>query len=385
MKKFMFVLIPFLFLGCGKKDGIIITGYVPESAGKIIFLEKTGIGTPQLLDSARIKSSGKFRMHIPIEEPEFLQLGFNTNNYISLLPEPGEIIHIEFAVPSLPEQYQISGSKGSARMQILDRRLRKTIEEIDSLTGLFREKMDEQGFDSVEQRLNNEYQETIREQRKFLITFILNNLHSLASIKALYQQFDNQTFVLQDYKDLQYMKLLSDTLSVYYPESRHVRALTSKLNQDLTQYNLYRITELTGGEASNYINISLPTPEGDTISLSSFTGHYILLSFWASWDKTSVAENLNIKAVYNKYHSEGLEVFQVSFDNNKEDWKKAIYFDELSWTNVSDLSYPNSLVFNLYNIQKLPANYLLDKDGVIIAKDLLGKALHIKMEQLFKY
>jgi len=255
---------------------------------------------------------------------------------------------------------------------------------MDSLAKLYKEKMDEPDFNSIESSLNQEYTSLIDGQRRYTIDFILNHLHSIASIKALYSQFDDQTYVLGGYRDLQYMKLVSDTLQKYYPYSKHVQALIANLNDEMTRYKLYRIQDMVKGSESNFFEIALPDINGDTISLSSITGiNYIILSFWASWNEASVSEHENLKKIYNKYRSRGLQVYQVSFDTDSDRWERAIRFDELPWPGVIDQNYPNSVLVGLYNIKQLPANYILDKDGSIVGKDLFGKALNIKMEQLF--
>ena len=129
--------------------------------------------------------------------------------------------------------------------------------------------------------------------------------------------------------------------------------------------------------------ITLADPSGNMVSLSSLRGNYVMIDFWAAWCKPCRAENPNVVALYKKYNPKGFEVFGVSLDRKKEDWLKAIEKDGLSWTHVSDLQYFNSEAAQLYNIQAIPATYLLDKEGKIIAKNLRGIALRKKLEELF--
>ena len=86
---------------------------------------------------------------------------------------------------------------------------------------------------------------------------------------------------------------------------------------------------------------------------------------------------------YQKYHSKGFEIFQVSLDRTKEDWLRGMKEDNLNWIHVSDLKYWNSVVVPLYGIQGIPANYLLDKEGKVIASNLRGTALGEKLGELF--
>jgi hypothetical protein len=105
-----------------------------------------------------------------------------------------------------------------------------------------------------------------------------------------------------------------------------------------------------------------------------------LLSFWASWNKESINENLKLKSFYQKYKNKGFEIYQVSLDNNKEAWQQAVNFDELPWINVSDLAYPNSEAAMRYNIQSLPTHFLLTKDqSDILGKNLSTRDLEIKL------
>ncbi len=98
-------------------------------------------------------------------------------------------------------------------------------------------------------------------------------------------------------------------------------------------------------------------------------GKVILLSFWASWDQPSVSHNLPLKGIYETYHSRGLEIYQVSFDNEREAWVNAIQYDELPWINVSELSYPESRVAPIYNLEELPVVFLIDRKGKIVGKN----------------
>ena len=109
-----------------------------------------------------------------------------------------------------------------------------------------------------------------------------------------------------------------------------------------------------------------------------------MIDFWAAWCKPCRAENPNVVRLYNQYKDKGFEVFGVSLDRTREDWLKAIEDDGLTWPQVSDLKYFNSAAAELYQIEAIPATYLLDPDGKIIAKDLRGPALEAKLAKLFE-
>lgn len=130
-------------------------------------------------------------------------------------------------------------------------------------------------------------------------------------------------------------------------------------------------------------DIALPNPEGTIVSLSSLRGNYVLVDFWAKWCKPCRMENPNVVRMYKKYNEKGFEVFGVSLDRRREDWIKAIEEDQLHWTQVSDLKYWRSEAAQLYNITAIPFALLLDPEGRIIGKNLRGKQLENKLEEIF--
>ncbi|MBX2941959.1 MAG: TlpA family protein disulfide reductase [Cyclobacteriaceae bacterium] len=128
--------------------------------------------------------------------------------------------------------------------------------------------------------------------------------------------------------------------------------------------------------------ISLPNPEGEIVSLSSLRGNYVLVDFWAKWCGPCRQENPNVVRMYHKYNDKGFEVFGVSLDRTKEDWLQGIKEDGLVWTQVSDLKYFNSAAAELYNVSAIPFSVLVDPNGIIIGKNLRGKGLEKKLEEV---
>lgn len=135
-------------------------------------------------------------------------------------------------------------------------------------------------------------------------------------------------------------------------------------------------------------DFSALTPEGTTLSLNEVVkkGKYTLIDFWASWCGPCRQENPNVVAAYAKFHEKGLNVLGVSLDKTEgaAAWKKAIADDQLTWYQISDLKYWESPMVKLYAIRGIPHSVLVDANGIIVAKDLRGKALHDKLEELLK-
>ncbi len=136
-----------------------------------------------------------------------------------------------------------------------------------------------------------------------------------------------------------------------------------------------------GSEAPNF---TAPTPDGKTLSLTNVLGKYTIIDFWASWCKPCRRENPNVVKVYNQYHSKGLNIISVSLDKAGQEnrWIKAIKDDEMNWYHVSNLKGWNDPIAKTYNVRSIPATFLLDENGYIIAKNLRGNALDSKIASL---
>lgn len=135
-------------------------------------------------------------------------------------------------------------------------------------------------------------------------------------------------------------------------------------------------------------NFSAPNPRGKELSLNEIKGKATIIDFWAAWCGPCRRENPNVVRVYDKYHKNGLEIIGVSLDGNprqkdpKAAWTKAIKNDNLNWHHVSNLQYFNEPIAKTYNIRSIPATFILDENGVIVAKNLRGKALENKISEL---
>jgi thiol-disulfide isomerase/thioredoxin len=370
-----------LISGC-KNNSVQISGKFEKPVkGEYLYLHELKANSIATIDSVKIGDDGLFRFQTEITLPTFYLLKTNNNNFFLTLVEPGEKLKIEARYDSLNYPSSVSGSKGTEKMVEYNKELKSTIASIRGLYEIYSQNSGNPDLPKVVQSLDSIRQRYLDGINAYTKKYIDDNLNSLVTLVALYQQVEPRSYVLDPTKDVTYFRKVDSSLYRLYPKSEPVQALHEQVQQLIAQVGATGLLKV-GNEAPE---ISLPDPDGKIINLSSTRGNIVLLDFWAAWCSPCRRENPNLVAAYRKYSGKGFRIFQVSLDKTKEDWIKGIQEDKLTaWTHVSDLKYWNSVVVPLYNIESIPFNLLLDKDGKILATNLRGEMLQQKLAELFK-
>ncbi|MDR2860020.1 MAG: AhpC/TSA family protein [Mediterranea sp.] len=325
----VWAIVVFTAFFCGKKkDELFIRGTVGEIASGKVYLQKFENKMFQLIDSAEIKD-GKFSISkTDVQLPEIYGLSLSSN------PLDGQLFVF---LDKKPVTIRLDSSSYYSNSVVTGSEL---------------------------QDLFSEY----RKQKPVHVDeFIKAHPKSLVSAYVLYRDFSYQ---LSREEILSNIQLLDPALW----DTQYVKVL-----KDLTA-----TLEIVG--------IGKPAPdftendtEGNPVKFSEYLGKgYVLIDFWASWCGPCRMENPYVVQAYNKYKNKGFTIFSVSLDKNKEAWLKGIEEDGLTWTHVSDLLFWNSKPAKLYGIRAIPANYLIDKNGIIVAKNLRGKELDRLLGELLK-
>jgi peroxiredoxin len=247
-----------------------------------------------------------------------------------------------------------------------------------------RDSMDSPNYAAIRVRNNEEFVDLMTGLKEYSQNFINENSGSLISLLALYGQVGPQVMVFHPIKDLDVYEKTDSTLFSIYPSLPLVLSLhehVAVIKAQLAAKQQPSPGTFTPG--TQVPDISLASPDGKIIKLSSLRGKIVLLDFWAAWCQPCRQENPTLVENYKLFHSKGFEIYQVSLDRTREDWLNGIKQDQLNWTHVSDLKYWESSVVSQFNIQGIPMNYLLDKEGKVIASNLRGPELGEKLQELF--
>ena len=375
---FLLLTIILLIAGCTSKDNFIIDGNIADGGGEKIYLYQISLTGEIPVDSINIKKNGDFKFRLDaLKNPEFYKLQFSPDNFITLLGDTTEHITVTGNIQSFAKNYRVENSQGSSLVQILGDRIVNLRSKVDSLTNLYTSLSDEDKSLRLED-IGNNLNTEIDNYKKWVGEFVMDNPRSFAAYYALFLTLSDNTSVLNiwDKKEQIYFAAIATSLNLEYPEAERVKQLYGMvLSVKAEQRKAEVLQQLTSEATESIPELKEKDVDGNEIALSSLRGKVVLLSFWATWDETSRRENQNLKRIYNKYKSRGFEVYQVGLERSKVIWESALLQDEIPWISVTDLAYTDSYAAKVYNVQKLPSNYLISRDGEIIGKDLFGDML----------
>ncbi len=356
----------FLF-SCGEKEseGVKVFGKVENPIkGELALLTKFNFEGFKTLDTISVESSGAFTVYIPATEPSFYRLNFFNRQQMNLILD-GTEDQVEVLIEGDNPQGEVSikGAKHTKYLQQIEGMMRDQQADVQDLNQKAMEAR-QAGDDDVMKRLTEEYFALMRVSQDEIKKFIWSVTPSLSAFYGLESLPLEEHFAFHD--------SIAQRFKAELPGNMFTEQMVKRVEG---------IRKLAvGAEAPE---ISLPNPDGEIVTLTSLRGKYVLIDFWAAWCRPCRAENPNVKKLYAKYAGENFEILGVSLDRNKEAWVGAIAQDGLPWKHVSDLKYYNSEAAQEYQISAIPATYLIDPSGKIIAKGLRGESLIAKLKELF--
>ena len=371
-KTFLILLVLAAFVSaCKKPNGFVISGKITNAEEKYLYLDELKVAASVPIDSVKIKKDGSFEFKGKINYPNFFLLRLSDQNFLTLLVDTTEKITVYGDAANFSRDYIVEGSPGSLLVQELNNHLTVTKHKLDSIRSRLIVFRTREGYGDEKARWEQQLIDIKKSQIEYSTDFVQKHPFSMASVLALYQKFDDSNYVVQD---LQSLKVAASALNSVFPKSEHVKALYANTMRLMADEKNNKLREFINEHGTNSPDINLPDYNGKDILLSSLRGKIVLIQFWSAKDRASRIQNEALTELYSKYKSRGLEIYQVSVDNERAAWIDAIEQDGLNWINVGDMKGSVSALHN-YNVQKVPSNYVLDKEGNIVARDIQGPEL----------
>jgi peroxiredoxin len=362
-KTIILLLVAVVAASCAKDPKFVISGTLEGAGNETVILQKRIPGGYEGIDTAVIEN-GAFRMEGVVAYPQLVNLIIQgKRGGLNFYVENSEI-----TVHGHVDSLYLASVSGSA-----------TQAEFDSYKALF----DESNAEMTE--IYDRYRAAKMEGNEELASSIEKELEALDT-----KQGDiRKEFIANNPTSYVAPAVLSEL--AYYLEADEMESLLAKLDTSLNKVQSVmtmkeRLVQLKavalGQKAPDF---TLNDVDGNPVSLYSKLGgdtKLLLLDFWAAWCPPCRQENPNVVKVWKDYNKLGFDVFGVSLDRTKEDWVKAIADDNLTWTHVSDLKYWDCAPAKQYAVSAIPANFLIDGNGIIVGHNLRGDALAEKVKEL---
>ena len=379
------VFIALTLFACNSKNNIEIRGEIKNADKQKVYLEQVNVDNIIVVDSAKTDKNGSFKFKTTVTSPTFYNVKIGTGGFVTILAAPGdEKIELTGTLDDLKNDYWVDGSEGSLWIKLLNYQLNNTKTALDSLQKVYATIPPVLENADKREAVAAQYDSIIAKQIKFSKDFILKNATSPAAYYALYQQFDNEHYVLEPLTDLHSYKVVASSLKAMFPESQYTTAILKHLDQINRDLQALKMREFITNSENNLPEIQLPDAKGDTIALSSLRGKYILLDFVVLNTPETEAYIQDLKSIYNKYKSKGFQIYQVCLDSNQGRWEELVRKYGIDWICVRDADALQSRVARVWNVSSVPANYIINKQYEIAGKNLSGQRLNDRLNDILK-
>ena len=359
-----------------------VKGNITKAKDSVLYFENMSLDGPVAIDSVKLSESGEFSFSDDAPgAPEFYRLRI-ANQIINLSVDSTETITVKADYPRMSTGYTVEGSE---QCNVIKDLALKQINLQAFVMGI--ENNPAIGYDAVEDTIVK----TIEKYKEYIkLNYIYKQPMKASSYFALFQTIGNRLIFnpRQSKEDIKAFAAVATSWDTYYPnsprgENLHNIAIEGMKNVRILENKLaasQRGIDPSKVNVSNIIEIALADNHGNQRRLTDMKGRVVLLDFHVFGAEGSTQRIMKLREIYNKYHSKGLEIFQVSFDPDEHFWKTQTA--ALPWICVHDDAAMNSNLLTLYNIQQLPTFFLVDKSNVLYKRDAQIKNLDAEIQSL---
>ena len=377
MKKYVIITLAVLGMASCSEKKFHVEGTITEAQDSVLYLENVGINEINAIDSVKLSADGQFSFSgEATEAPEFYRLRI-ADQIINVAIDSTETVTVKAAYPKMATEYEISGSENCQKIKEL------ALKQMDLQRRAILISSDEhltvdQSNDSI-LGLIKQYKNDVKKQ------YIFPAPNQSYAYFALFQTLGNMLLFnpRTDKEDIKVFAAVATSWDALYPNAErganlHNIAIEGMNNIRINDAARAKTIDADKVSSAGIIDITLPDNKGKQRKLSSLKGKVVLLDFHVFATENSPARILLLRELYNKYHAQGFEIYQVSIDPDEHFWKQQTA--ALPWINVRDDNGLQSQSLALYNVQGIPDYFLIDRGNNIV-----GRAQNIKdLEQAIK-
>jgi len=362
-KKFAFLLISVTLIACNQKNNFKVEGTIANANDQVVILEQNGLLKTTVIDSIKLDEDGDFSFKAPRPEyPDFYRLRIGSKT-IDFAVDSCEHITIKADTKNFSTGYTLEGSQTSNDILTL----RKSLAAIQAKVNTITPEMSTDTRNSILTTIEAD----IEAHKAMAGKLILQNPRSSAAYFAIYQQLNN-SYLFSPYNtnDKPYCAAVATAYNAFMPEyvrSKNLYALVlDAIKTQRKEESAANWRQIVESSAIGYIDIELPDRTGATRKLSELEGKVVLLDFSAYEMENNVAYTFELRELYNKYHSRGFEIFQISFDRSKILWQESAA--NVPWVSVHVDEKAAPSLISTYNVQSIPTMFLMNKKGELIQR-----------------
>lgn len=364
---FSLPLITALVATCGRRDEARISLTVkgaPDSTEVVV--SRLALNQMQVLDTL-YTSKEKVSAEVPVYpgSPEFVYLTYGNGGSAALLLQNRDRVTVSADMTGT--DVRIEGSEESVLMQKVDSDIRAFNAAFDSLAYELAA-VGEDGSQEEITRLKREMGALYVKCKQEAVKYVVTHSKSLTIVPILYQKTSGGLPIFAQATDAIIMERAYDSLRTVYPSSPYIVSLADEVSARRNALEIQN--RMASAEEVDFPEIVLNDVNGQQQSLTALKGNVVVLMFWDAANVQQRVYNTDLKILYEKYHSRGLEVYQVGLNSDKTAWALQVKEQELPWISVCDPAAGASVGAMVYNVSQLPAMYLISRQGSIESKDV---------------